>query len=237
MSDLNGTLCVSVDCHQDGHLAIETAHRGRDLVSVLSRYNVASNWTSSVNESVELPAEGEVTLATPKGLDRGEMIRHLRSQKVHQLLSNQTSRTVVMEPHEAKQFGDILVRHGFVTARPRTAVLTNDTGPRLVRGGLWVVPITCSFVGGSRRSVRALFGACQRRLVEACSSGRVFHLNVDIGNQRNSWSEELKAIQALLETAANQRVKGRLRSIQLSSIPQTVTKKSSKPMVSILRAA
>ena len=237
MTDSNGLIMVSVDSHEIGNMSIETTHRRRDLVELLQRYQIASNWTISENEQVDLPPLAEITVGTPKSISRGELVQHLRSMNAVLLRESAALSSVVLDPHEARLHWDVLTRSGCTVTRPRTAVMNSDTGPRMLRGGLWVAPMSCSFVGGSRRSVKALFGACQKRLVSACAAGQPFHLNVDIGNQRDSWQDELTALKALFERVVEQRKQSNLQSVRLSELPNILTKKPTKAMVSILKAA
>ena len=236
MSSSAGTLCFSIDSRDADPLSVQATHRRRELTQLTEKFGVPSNHTIDGKSLSELPRNAEVTVEIPKSIDRKTLIRHLQTMSAQLLRDNATLSSVVLDPHEARNHWDILVRQGCSVSRPRTAGVTSDVHPRIVRGGLWVVPLTCQFVGGSRRSVRSLFGTCQRQLVEATRGG-VFHLSVDIGSNRDSWNEELTAISALLETANRQRAKGRLRCARLSELPAILTKKSSRPMLSILKAA
>jgi hypothetical protein len=67
--------------------------------------------------------------------------------------------------------------------------------------------------------------------------GRLFHLNIALSNQRDSWNEEREALRALFETANDQRRKNLLQCAHLSELPTILTKKSSTPMLSILKRA
>lgn len=229
--------CVSVDASDSNSLSTEAVRRRRDLIEMLEQMQIPSNWTVAGNEHVEVPSNAELTVGVPKSLDRAELISWLRQMSAVLLRDGESLRSVVVDPHEARSQWDVLVRQGCVIARPRTAEVTTDTGARIIRGGLWVAPLSCSFVGGSRRSVRSLFGVCQRKLVNTVSQRKLFHLNVDVGRERKSWSEEKDAIRALLLMVVDQRKKGRVTSAGLGDIPNLVTKKASKPMLSILKAA
>lgn len=238
MSSQNQALfCVSVDASETTALSTEAVHRRRELIELLERFQIPSNWTITGNSRVEIPSNAEPTAGVPKSLDRAELLKSLRQMAAVFLRDGNPLTSVVIDPHEARNYWDILVRQGCVVARPRTAEVTADTGARILRGGLWVAPLSCSFVGGSRRSVRSLFSVCQRRLVSTVTQRKLFHLNIDIGRERASWSEERDAIRALLETVVAQRTKGRMGCATLSEVPHIVTNKPAKPMLSILKAA
>lgn len=232
-----GLFCISVDCTDADALSTELVRRQRDLIALLERFEVPSNWTIYQNEPMQLPANAELTVGVSKGLERAALIQHIRHMQAALLRENSVLRSVVVDPHEARNQWDVLVRQGCTVARPRTAEVTRDAAARILRGGLWIAPLSCSFVGGSRRSVRSLFSRCQRRLVDSTTRKQLFHLNVDVGRTRDSWAEELEALRALLETARDQCAKGRARFATLSEVPHILTKKSAKPMLSILRAA
>lgn len=235
MNHDQGIFCLSVDCRDADRLAIDCVHRQRQLLEIVQRYEIPANWTIDETLPAEAPQNAEVTVEVPKGQTRRELIQHLRQMSASLLKNNAMLRSVVLDPHEAREHWDVLLRQGCTVARPRTAGVTRDITPRIVRGGLWVVPLTCQFVGGSRRSVRSLFSHCQRHLVEAARAGKLFHLNVDLGKRRESWPEELDAIRALLETATAQRAKDQLRFATLSSLPAILTGKPPQPMLSILK--
>lgn len=237
MSYTAGILCVSVDSSDADSLSIEAAQRRKSLTQLIERYEVPANWTVAELGKIELPQQAEVSVQIPRQLSRTEMVHFVRMVSASLLRVNSGLSSVVLDPHEAREHWDIFVRHGCSVARPRTAGVTNDITPRIARGGLWIVPLTCQFVGGSPRSVRSLIGVCQRYLVDTIRHGGLFHLNVDISNDRASWTEELRAIEALLKVSQDHRKKGRLRCATLSELPAILTKKSNKPMRSILRRA
>lgn len=226
-----------MDTQRTEHLSVEVQRRRQELVELLQRFKIASNWTIDSDQADEYPSNAELTVEVPKVTTRRELLLHLRQISAGQRSDGRLVRSVVFDPQEARRNWELLVRQGYVIARPRTTEATTRSDPSILRGGLWMAPLSCSFVGGSRRSVRTLFGLCQRRLVESSSNRKVFHLNVEIGNQRDSWLEECQAIRALLETADNQRQSGRLRSVCLSELPNMLTKKPTQPMLSILKRA
>lgn len=237
MSYTPGILCVSIDSSDTNSLSIEAAQRRKSLMQLIERYDVPANWTVAELGTIELPENAEVSVKVPRQLNRTEMLRYVRLASASLLRVNSGLTSVVLDPHEAREHWDIFVRQGCSVTRPRTAGVTSDITPRIARGGLWVVPLTCQFVGGSPRSVRSLFGVCQRYLVDTVRQGGLFHLNVDIGNDRASWTEEMRAIETLMKVSQDQRAKGRLRCATLSELPAILTKKPSKPMHSILRRA
>lgn len=237
MNNSPGIFCFSVDSHDTGTLSVETVHRRRELIQLIEQFDVPSNWTLHDFDSTELPEKSESTAEVPKGLNRGELIQYLRRTSAAMLRDSGFLNSVVLDPHEARLHWDTLVRQGCGITRPRTAGVTSDINPRIVRGGLWVIPMTCQFVGGSRKSVRSLFGICQRHLCHAAANSKLFHLNVEIGNNRGSWEEEKSAIRALFEIATDQQRKGRIRFASFSELPAILTRKPSQPMLSVIRRA
>jgi|GEM_PF-6609464 len=229
--------CVSVDGADVASLSTEHFRRKQDVFEMLESLDIPSNWTVDDQSRVELPSNAERTVSIPKGIQRPELVQHLRQMNAFLLRDQDALCSVVADPYEARTFGDVLVRHGCQVTRPRTAEVTRASRPQIVRGGLWSAPLACSFVGGSRRSVRSLFGICQRRLVETSKNARLFHLNIDLERARDSWAEERSALQALLKTASDQQRKEHMRCLRLSELPATLTKKATKPMLSILKAA
>ena len=229
--------CVSVDGADLATLSTEYVRRKQDVFELLESLDIPSNWTVDYQSRIDLPSNAERTVSIPKGVERAELVRHLRQMNALLLRDQDTLCSVVIDPFEARTYGDVLVRHGCQVTRPRTAEVTRESQPQIVRGGLWSAPLTCSFVGGSRRSVRSLFGVCQRRLVETTRDARLFHLNIDLERSRDSWPEERSALRALLKTAADQRRNEHMRCLRLSELPASLTKKATKPMLSILKAA
>ena len=233
-----GLFCVSVDSVDADTLSTEVVRRRRELIALLEQFQVPSNWTIQGKARVELPKDAELTVGVPKGLERGELIQYLRQMSALLLRDRAALNSVVVDPHEARSpLG--CARSARLRCRSTTHGRSDcsNTGARILRGGLWIAPLSCSFVGGSRRSVRSLFGVCQRRLVESAARRQLFHLNINVGRSRDSWTEERDALRALLETASDQRRKGRLSCARLSELPNILTKKSTKPMLSILKAA
>lgn len=237
VSSTRALFCCSVDGIENESLSTEVAGRCRDVVALLEELGIPSNWTTSGFSSAQLPQGGERTVHVPKGLNRQELIQCLRQHQSRLLGNGELLTSVVLDPHEAKKHWDILVRHGCRVARPRTAEVTRNTGPRIVRGGLWAAPLTCSFVGGTRRSVRSLVGVCQKRLIRNARDGQLFHLNIDVDRSRKSWDAECGALRAIMTLAADLRSEGQIACVQLGELPACVTQKPSKPMLSILRAA
>ncbi len=237
MSNTRALFCCSVDGVENESLSTEVAGRSRDVIALVEELGIPSNWTTSGHTTTTLPMGGERTVHIPKGLNRQELIQTLRQQQSLLLGNGEQLTSVVMDPHEAKKHWDILVRHGCRVARPRTAEVTRNTGPRIVRGGLWAAPLTCSFVGGSRRSVRSLVGVCQKRLIRNARDGQLFYLNIDIDRSRKSWDAEYGALRAIMTLATDLRKDGQITCVQLGEMPACVTQKPSKPMLSILRAA
>ena len=237
VSESVGILCVSIDNSDHQVDSLEHTQRRRELISLMRRFDLPGNWTIEGHDRREIPANAEVTLAVSKSISRADLIATIQRTSVSLMRDGKTLKSVVMDPHEARERWDILQRHGCVVARSRTSESTHEAGARILRGGLWAVSITCSFVGGTRRSVRSLFSVCQRHLVESAATGRLFHLNVNLSNKRDSWSEEREALRALFETANEQRKKGRLRCVRLGDVPATLTRKNDRPMNSILRRA
>lgn len=237
MSESVGILCVSIDDHDSELNSVEATGRRMELLGLMERFEIPSNWTIDGYDRRETPANAELTLAVPKSISRADLIMLLQRTAASLTRHEQSLQSVVMDPHEARERWDILRRHGCVVARARTSDSTHDLAPRIVRGGLWAVSITCSFVGGTRRSARSMFSLCQRQLVDAATNGRLFHLNVNLSNQRDSWNEEREALRALFETADEQRRRGQLQCVCLGEVPMTLTRKADRPMDSILRRA
>lgn len=237
MSESTGILCVSVDQQQqpEPH-STDGLQRRDDLVDLFQRFEISANWTIGSSQSSDIRGQREYTLELPKSSTRSEIAQFLRMNTKMQN-SGERLISVVSDPHEARKNWDLLVRQGCTITRPRAAESARQAEPSILRGGLWIVPMNCSFVGGSKRSVRTLFGTCQRRLVESVLRRELYHLHIDIGNRRTSWAEELEAIRALIETASEQRKRGRLRSAYLSELPDILTGKPSRPMISILKQA
>lgn len=229
--------CVSVDGADVASMSTEHARRRQDLYELFEAVGMPSNWTVSTDSRIDLPSQAERTVLIPKGIERAELIQHLRQMSAYLLRDQDALASAVVDPYEARDYGDLLVRHGCQVTRPRAAQVTRESSPEIIRGGLWSAPITCSFVGGSKRSVRSLFGVCQRRLLATTKGKGMFHLNIDFARSRDSWPQELGALQALLKTAAEQQLKDRLRCLRFSELPATLTKKASRPMLSILKAS
>lgn len=233
-----GVFCISVDTQLVESDSATVAQRRQDLVDLLNRQQMPSNWTTAMPPQQSVPAEIEATLAFPLQISRADLVSHVRRMNASLLGRGGSGlAAVVLDPHEARAHWDVLVRQGCTVVRPRTMTASKDTAARIVRGGLWVAPLSCSFVGGSRRSVRALFSVCQRHLVAATSRHSLFHLNIDIGNSRGSWKEELEALRALLQTASELRNQNRLRCAKLSELPGCLSRKPAVPMKSVLRRA
>lgn len=237
MSRKRAVFCCSVDGGDTNHLSTELAARRADVVAMLEDFAVPSNWTFYGFSEATLPRNSEQTAFIPKGLDRPSLLKHLRQVHATLIGRGDTMYSVVMNPHEARANWDLLVRHGCRVARSRTAEATRDPGAKVLRGGLWSTPLSCQFVGGSRRSVRSLLGICQRRLIEAATQGDVFHLGIDFGATRKSWTEECTALRALMKTACELHQTGRLVFAGLGDVPNVLTDKSERPMLSILRVA
>lgn len=242
MTNQPGVFCISVDTQigDPDSTTIDSAglaQRRADFLSLLQRMQMPSNWTASVPPKRALPPELELTFAIPKQTTRSELVMHMRRVNASMARHGRTMESVVLDPSEAHQHWDVLVRQGCHVARPRTATASQDTTAKVIRGGLWYAPLSCSFVGGSRRSVRTLFSVCQQRVVAAAGSGQLFHLHVDLGNARNSWKEEQEALEALLRTSAELRNKRRLQCTSLSQLPSGMLRKASTPMNSVLRRA
>ena len=231
-----GIFCFSVD-GIDSTLSVETVHRGEELAGLMEQFAVRANWTRTGDGAINLPPGSETTVEMPKASSRKQYIGHLRQMSATLLRAGHSLSSLVLDPHEARANWDLLVRHGASVTRPRTAGVTSETTPRIVRGGLWIVPLTCQFVGGSRRSVRGLLRTCQRRLLETAVNGGLFHLNVDVANQRDSWAQEMDAIQSLLEIVSKYEKQDSLRSATFCELPAILTRKSEQPMLSILKRA
>lgn len=211
--------------------------RRADVVAFLEDFDLPSNWTQYEHAEQPLPQQSERTAFLPKGLDRASVRQQLNQWNAKLLSQGDSLGSVVLNPHEARANWDLLVRYGCHVARSRTPDATKDPNAQVLRGGLWSTPLSCQFVGGSRRSVRSLLGVCQRRLLEAADQGRIFHLGVDYGTNRNSWTEECVALRALMKMASELRDQGKLVFARLSEVPNILTNKSARPMRSILRAA
>ncbi len=237
MSKPPGVFCVSVDSHAADSDSVTLKKRRQDLLEIFQRFDMSSNWTVSAPPKRALPPNFEVSVAVPKQTTRSEMVILIRRMNAELAKNGLHTQSVVLDPHEARELWDVLVRQKCHVARPRTATACQDTSAKIVRGGLWYAPISCSFVGGSRRTVRSSFSVCQRRLVEAAGNGGLFHLNVDVGNSRDSWHEEVDALRALVQTSADLRTKQRMRCVTLSDLPVSLLRKSATPMNSILRRA
>lgn len=235
MSHHQGVFCISIDGHPGESPSAHLAERRQDMAQLLQRFELASNWSVSNAPRNPMSADREVTLSVPSRLPRVELIQLLRQTNASLSREGQHVRSVILDPHEVKTAWDVLVRYGCEVVRPRTMDATTDSTTRILRGGLWVVPMTCSFVGGSRRSVRQLFSVCQRYLVASAQNRRVFHLHVDLTTDRKSWKEEQQALEALFQTASDLRKKSRLHCDPLSAIPQRMSRKAAAPMTSVLR--
>ena len=229
--------CVSVDGGDPESLSTELVRQRSDVSNLLEQAGIPSNWTVGEHSEFDLPRLAERTVSVPKIKEKASLIKHLRQMNARLARDSDCLLSVVMDLHEARESWETLVRHGCQVVRPRSAEVTKDTGARIIRGGLWAAPLSCSFVGGSRRSVRGLFGICQRRIVEASRNRQLFHLNIDVGRTRKSWTEELAALKALLTVASDLGRKDRVKCVRFSELPAIATKKSAKPMLSILRAA
>lgn len=230
-----GVFCVSVDCINPDTLSTETVRRRADLINLLQEYRIPSNWTVS-HFGEKTPQDCEFTVDVPRSATRGEMVQLLRNANARISPLGISTQSVVAEPHQVRGFWDAMVRQGCSVARPRSANSTKMIAPHVVRGGVWMVPISCSFVGGSRRSVRSLAGVCQRHLVKCGQQGLLFHLNVDIGSSRNSWPEEVEALRSLLKTSVELQRKKQLRIATLGQVPSLFGKKRvQKPQRSILK--
>jgi len=237
VSNPPGVFCVSVDSHTVESDSAALKKRRQDLLEIFQRFDLPSNWTVSTPPKRELPPNFEISVALPKQLSRSELVLHIRRMNAELAENGLHTQSVVLDPHEARSMWDVLVRQGCHVARPRTATACLDTTAKVIRGGLWYAPLSCSFVGGSRRSVRSSFSVCQQRLVATAGNGGLFHLNIDVGNARDSWNEEVDALRALVQTSADLRAKQRMQCVTLSSVPASLLRKTSSPMNSILRRA
>ena len=237
MSKPPGVFCVSVDSHSADSDSVSLKKRRQDLLEIFQRFDMPSNWTIGAPPKRALPANFEVSIAVPKQFTRSELVQHIRQMNAGLSQYGLHTESVVLDPHEARSSWDVLVRQGCHVARPRTATACNDVNAKVIRGGLWYAPLSCSFVGGSRRTVRSAFSVCQRRLVEAATTGELFHLNIDVANSRDSWNEELAALRALVQTSAELRTKQRMQCVTLSAVPASLLRKAKTPMNSILRRA
>ena len=230
-----GIFCVSVDTH-DTENSAGVSQRRHDVVELFQRMDVSSSWSSLAPQTLAMPIPFECSLVIPKDTSRGEVVHFLRRATAAMTKTGRQIHSMVIDPLEARKFWDVLVRKGCQVARPRSADACADTRMKVIRGGLWYAPMSCSFVGGSRRTVRTLFGVCQKRLVQTVQGGGLFHLNVELSNQRSSWPEELQALRALMQTARDLERKNRCRLVLLSQVASS-GKSSQRRQVSILRAA
>ena len=237
MSHHQGIFCISIDAQSDDLESAQLAERNQDLQQLIRRSELPANWTTQVAPKSSVPQGREITLVIPHQLERSELVTLLRRTNAALARDRQHIRSVVLDPHEAVGCWDVLVREGCQVIRPRVMSATSDSSARVFRGGLWMAPMSCSFVGGSRRSVRSLFSVCQRQLVSTTRGRGVFHLNVDIGNPRNSWKEELEALRALLQTAKDLQNKSRLVCVKLSELPICLSRRATTPMRSVLSRA
>ena len=134
MSHALGIFCVSVDGSVDGHEAEArslAAVRRRELIELMERFDVPSNWTVQDNCQVELPSNAEITVGVPKSMARGDLVQHLKRMSAFLLRDRASLNSVVIDPHEARQHWDILIRQGCVVARPRRSDSTNDTDAKI----------------------------------------------------------------------------------------------------------
>ena len=237
MSQHQGVFCISIDAQSDDLESAQLVDRNQDLQQLIRRFKLPANWTTQTAPEYSVPEDRELTLVIPHQMERSELIMLLRRTNIALARDRQHIRSVVLDPHEAAGCWDVLVREGCQVIRPRVMSEMPDSSARVFRGGLWMAPMSCSFVGGSRRSVRTLFSVCQRHLVSTTYGRGVFHLNVDIGNARNSWKEELEALRALFQTATDLQKKSRLVCVKLSELPSRLSRRATTPMQSVLRRA
>lgn len=235
MSNHQGVFCISIDAQFVDAGVAGLAERNQDIWQLIRQFGLSANATIQTIPKKSLSHDREATLIVAPRVERSALVQTLGRMNATLARDGRHLQSVVMDPHEANRYWDLLVRAGCQVVRPRMISTTQDPSTRILRGGLWVSPISCSFVGGSRRSVRQLFSQCQRRLVAASQQRRVFHLNVDISRDRKSWREELEALRALLQTATALRDKSRLQCATLSELPSLLSRKSVRPMTSVLR--
>lgn len=238
MTSSIGAFCLSVDGSPSDTLSTETTRRHRDVISMLDEMKIPSTWTMA-STAVPLVAENaEISVTMPRAAAHAEIVRHLRNAKARILGQGGTFSTVVADPCQAKASWSVFVRQGVSVVRPYTAELLPANRPTVIRGGLMLMPITCSFVGGSRRTVKTLNRICQRKLAEAIRQGDVFHAHVDVSPTRDSWSEELDALKGLVQYAYHGKAKGLLNFVHLSKLPSLLySRRGAKSTGSILRAA
>ena len=238
LASTTGVFCVSVDGPDPNACSMEATRRQRDLAELFDRTRIPSNWLLGGNALSALPSKLELTVPVPRSISRGELLEHLRKAKSQLLSAGRQVFSIVADPCQAVSMWNLLVRHGCVTVRPRSTEPLKDDKFRSIRGGLWLAPLSCSFVGGSRHSVRSSFNVCQRKLVAAARAGRLFHVGFELDNARESWPEEIEAFRALLLTAYEEKARGNLQFATLSELPKLLGRlRSSQPMDSILRAA
>ena len=235
MSNRTGLFCISVDTQATEPNSLAVTHHRQDVVALLDKYDVPSNWDQQIPTDASHAVELTPTLG--KQLTRSEVVFELRELNARLAAGGGTVESCVLDPHEARAHWDVLVRQGCRVVRPRTATASSENNARVIRGGLWIAPLSCSFVGGSRRSVRSLFNVCQMKLIDAARRGQLFHVNIDIANTRRSWKEELEALRALLETGTRLAKRSTLRFAKLSEVPKLLSRKSASPQRSVLRRA
>ena len=235
-----GVLCVSVDSADIHSRSSGVADRRAEIVELLQQFRMPCNWTlGNPQQLLHLPERAEITARIPSDVTgRGELVRLLRQFNVALATGGQSLTTIAADPYQTKTHWDVLVRQGCVAARPRLSNPTSFTTPQAVRGGLWNLPIHCSFGGGAEKTIRSQFGICRRRLIATANGRGLFHLIVDVGNTRASWRDELEALRALLRTATVQHRLGALRFVTLGELPTLLANhRTTTPLTSILRPA
>ena len=176
--------------------------RREQTADLVQQFGLPSNWTSGIPSSkIELPQRGEITAKTPASINgRGSFVRCLREFQ-RALNSDALLKTVAADPYHARTYWDVLVRLRCLAARPRLSDPTHFQAPQSLRGGLWNIPVSCSFSGGAAKTVWSQFALCRDLLIDYAENGRVFHLTVDVGPERTSWREERDALGALFQAA------------------------------------
>ena len=241
MSELcHAVFCVSVDSAGVESPSAETLRRAADTAELLQQLRVPSSWTlDTPQRQLSLPPRSQSIVRLPSSVDsRGHLVRLLRGFHARFMEDGQSLSAVAADPYQARTYWDVFIRQRCFVVRPRLSEPTRTTSPQRGRGGLWSIPVSCSFAGGSHRTIRSQLAICHRRLLTAASQRGFFHLSIDVGNERTSWDQEHDALRAFLRTATEQHRSGSLQFAMLGELSAVLAaKRATAPLRSILRTA
>ena len=216
-----------------------TTRRADHVSQLVEQFDVPSNWVlSDAQHTFQLPRRAEFTPRLPIRLTRGGLIRLLREFSATLARTGQELSSIAADPYQARLLWKELAQSNCWCVRARELSPVNEMRPRAIRFGMWSIPISCSFVGGHRRSIRSQLRACQKRLIDTARHSGSFHIVIDVANDRESWNEESAALAELLRTAADLSRQGRVRCHAFSEIPSVLARpRGLVSSRSILRAA